>query len=151
MKKSDRTRNRKPPVASIDGASAATLQPPMSKKKNLSLIFSKLAEFEDQRLDEDFFRIIGDETDFVIPVADFSAEVAAVNEAITCNLDNVENDDRGENRSARRLHPFPRTPLDSRISPGILYVFQGMVPPQCCAYFLIFRLIVDFVFDENFF
>lgn len=104
MKKSDHARSRKAPVTSIDGASAATLPPPMSKKKNLSLIFSKLAEFEDQRLDEDFFRIIGDDTDFIIPVADFSAEVAAVNEAITCNLDNVE--------KLRRLHDIFQKKLD---------------------------------------
>lgn len=104
MKRSDNARGRKTPVASIDGATAPTLPPPISKKKNLSLIFSKLAEFEDQRLDEDFFRIIGEDTEFIIPVADFSAELAVVTETIACNLDSVE--------KLRRLHDIFQKKLD---------------------------------------
>mmetsp|Transcript_31053 Transcript_31053/g.29652 ORF Transcript_31053/g.29652 Transcript_31053/m.29652 type:complete len:502 (-) Transcript_31053:642-2147(-) len=34
-----------------------------SQAKNLSLIFSKLAEFEDKRSDEEFFRLLGDDED----------------------------------------------------------------------------------------
>lgn len=52
-----------------------TSAPPVSKAKNLSLIFSKLAEFEDQRLDEDFSRLTGDEGNFVAPMVDINDEV----------------------------------------------------------------------------
>jgi Myosin-like coiled-coil protein len=80
MKKRDRNPrdNKKQPLKNEE----TTPAPPVSKAKNLSLIFSKLAEFEDQRLDEDFSRLTGDEGNFVAPTVDINEELLRLNTII---------------------------------------------------------------------
>lgn len=80
MKKRDRNprENKKQPLRNEDTTSA----PPVSKAKNLSLIFSKLAEFEDQRLDEEFSRLTGDEGNFVAPTVNIGEELLGLNTII---------------------------------------------------------------------
>jgi Myosin-like coiled-coil protein len=80
MKKRDRNprEDKKQPLKNDETTSA----PPVSKAKNLSLVFSKLAEFEDQRLDEDFSRLTGDEGNFVAPTVDIAEELVRLNAII---------------------------------------------------------------------
>ena len=57
----------------------------LSKDKSLSLIFSKLAEFEDQRLDEDFFLPLGDEVNIVSPSVDLPEELMKITSILQNN------------------------------------------------------------------
>ena len=76
----------------------------LSKDKSLSLIFSKLAEFEDQRLDEDFFLLLGDEGDFISPAVDIPEELMK----ITSILQNSSSDEE----RCKQLHNIFQEKLD---------------------------------------
>lgn len=69
-------RTSKKNIAQDDGNSHTIVQPiQVSKAKNLSLIFSKLAAYEEQRSDEDFFRLLGDDSDFLPPSINIEEEI----------------------------------------------------------------------------
>ena len=82
-------RTSKKNTAQDDGNSHIMAQPiQISKAKNLSLIFSKLAAYEEQRSDEDFFRLLGDDPDFFPPSMNVQEEIdrikALLEEDIGC-------------------------------------------------------------------
>lgn len=58
-----------------------------SKAKNLSLIFSKLAEFEDKRSDEEFFRLVVDDSDPInsTSIVNLSEELVRIATIFECD------------------------------------------------------------------
>lgn len=90
MRKQDQTRKSKKPEkkeVNVSNTSVSKVSQ-NSQAKNLSLIFSKLAEFEDKRSDEEFLRFLGDDADPInsTPIVDLSEELVK----ITALFDNEE-------------------------------------------------------------
>lgn len=92
MRKHDQNpRKSKKTALKENGSSSTAVQPiQVSNAKNLSLIFSKLAEFEDQRSDEDFFRLLGDDSDFLPPSVDFPEEIKRIKALLEEDISAVE-------------------------------------------------------------
>ena len=83
-------KGKKNPTKAVGADATIVKTSQVSKTKNLSLIFSKLAEFEDQRADEDFFGLLGDDADFLIPSVNLSEELHLITTILENDLSATE-------------------------------------------------------------
>jgi hypothetical protein len=96
MRKQEQNSKKNRKNVEKDASTAAQKSPVTSKVKNLSLIFSKLAEFEDRRSDEDFFHLLGDEVD-----PNFSIQNVNLPEELAKLTAVFENNESGAERLGR--------------------------------------------------